>query len=90
MNDRQVVAATLVGAALGAIAGFLFFTDRGRMLRRRLEPALDDFVRELSSFRGSVQRTVDVAGESWRLLTEMVREPAQPSHRYPGGQTSPF
>jgi len=90
VNDRQVVAATLIGAALGGIAGFLFFTDRGRMLRRRIEPALDDFVRELSSFRSSVQRTADVAGESWRLLTEMVREPAQPSHRYPGGQTSPF
>ena len=90
MNDRQVVAATLVGAALGGIAGFLFFTARGRSLRRQIEPALDEFVRELSSFRGSVQRAADVAGESWRLLTDMVREPPQPSHRYPGGQTSPF
>jgi len=90
VNDRQVVAATLVGAALGGIAGFLFFTAQGRSLRRQLEPALEEFVRELSSFRGSVQRAADVAGESWRLLTDIVREPAQPSHRYPGGQTSPF
>ena len=90
MNDREIVAATLIGAAIGGIAGFLFFTDRGRSLRRQLEPTLDEFVRELNSFRGSVQRAADVAGDSWRLLTEMVREPAQPSHRYPGGQTSPF
>jgi len=80
----------LVGAALGGVAGFLFFTDRGRRVRREIEPALEDFVRELSSLRGSVQRAADVAGESWRLLNDMVREPAQPSHRYPGGQTSPF
>jgi gas vesicle protein len=90
VTDRQVLAATLVGAALGGVAGFLFFTDRGRQVRREIQPALEDFVRELSSLRGTVQRAADVAGESWRLLNDMVREPAQPSHRYPGGQTSPF
>jgi gas vesicle protein len=90
VTDRQVLAATLVGAALGGVAGFLFFTDRGRQVRREIQPALEDFVRELSSLRGTVQRAADVAGESWRLLNDMVREPTQPSHRYPGGQTSPF
>jgi gas vesicle protein len=90
VTDRQIVAATMVGAALGAIAGFLFFTDRGRILRRQIEPALEDFVRELGSLRGTVQRAADVAGESWRLFSDVIREPAQPSHRFPGGQTSPF
>jgi hypothetical protein len=90
VTDRQIVAATLVGAALGGLAGFLFFTDRGRAVRRQIEPALEDFVRELSSLRGTVQRAADVAGESWRLLNDVIREPAQPSHRFPGGQTSPF
>ena len=90
MTDRQIVTATLFGALLGGLAGFLFFTDRGRRVRREIEPALEDFVRELSSLRGTVQRAADVAGESWRLLNDMVREPAQPSHRFPGGQTSPF
>ena len=46
MTDRQVIAATIVGAALGGLAGFLFFTDRGRMVRRQIEPALEDFVRD--------------------------------------------
>ena len=90
MTDRQIVTATLFGAVLGGLAGFLFFTDRGRRVRREIEPALEDFVRELSSLRGTVQRAADVAGESWRLLSEVIREPAQPSHRFPGGQTSPF
>jgi hypothetical protein len=90
VTDRQIVTATLFGALVGGLAGFLFFTDRGRRLRREIEPALEDFVRELSSLRGTVQRAADVAGESWRLLNDMVREPTQPSHRFPGGQTSPF
>jgi len=90
VTDRQIVTATLCGAVLGGLAGFLFFTDRGRRIRREFEPALEDFVRELSSLRGTVQRAADVAGESWQLLNDMIREPAQPSHRFPGGQTSPF
>ena len=90
MTDRQIVSATFIGAVLGGVAGFLFFTERGRHVRRQIEPALEDFVRELSSLRGSVQKAADVAGESWRLLNDIVREPAQPSHRFPGGQTSPF
>jgi hypothetical protein len=90
VTDRQAVAATMVGAVLGGLAGFLFFTDRGRAMRRQIEPALEDFVRELSSLRGSVQRAADVATESWRFLNDVVRDPAQPSRRYPGGQTSPF
>jgi gas vesicle protein len=88
--DRQMVAATMVGAAIGGLVGFLFFSERGRRLRRQFEPALDDFVRELSSLRGSVQRAADVANESWRFLNDVMREPSQPAHRYPGGQTSPF
>jgi hypothetical protein len=90
VTDRQIVTATLFGALVGGLTGFLFFTDRGRRVRREIEPALEDFVRELSSLRGTVQRAADVAGESWRLLNDMVREPTQPSHRFPGGQTSPF
>jgi hypothetical protein len=90
VTDRQILSATIVGAALGGLAGFLFFTDRGRIVRRQIEPALEDFVRELSSLRVTVQRAADVAGESWRLLNDMIKEPPQPSHRFPGGQTSPF
>ena len=91
MTDRQVLAATLVGAAArrsGRLSSSLRIVDD--RVRREIEPALEDFVRELSSLRGTVQRAADVAGESWRLLNDMVREPAQPSHRFPGGQTSPF
>ena len=41
------VAAAIVGGGDGGVAGYLFFTDRGRAWRRQLEPALEDFAREL-------------------------------------------
>ena len=60
MSDKAV-AATLIGAVIGGMAGYLFFTTRGRELRRQIEPALDDIARELNSFRGTVQRAANVA-----------------------------
>jgi pilus assembly protein TadC len=90
--DNKAVVATICGAVIGGLAGYLFFTERGRELRRQLEPALDDIARELSSFRGTVQRASNVATEGWRLLNDTLGEggPRQ-TPRYPGGhQSSPF
>ena len=89
MTDKAV-AATIVGAVIGGVAGYFLFTDQGRALRRQLEPALDDFMRELNSFRGTIQRATGVASEGWKLLNDALGESAQQARRYPGGQTSPF
>ncbi len=75
MNQRsQDYVATVVGALLGAMAGYLFFTDRGRDLRRRIGPSVEDFARELVSFKGAVARVRDVASEGWRLMDEVESE----------------
>ena len=89
MTDKTMVA-TLVGAAIGAAIGFLFFTPQGRALRRRLEPALDDFSRELNSFRGTIQKAGGVANEGWKLLNDTLGDASPQPRRYPSGQTSPF
>lgn len=90
MTDKAV-AATIVGAVIGGCAGYFFFTERGRALRRQLEPALEDFTRELNSFRGTLQKASGVASESWKLLNDALGESDQhQARRYPGGQTSPF
>jgi len=89
--DNRTVAATIVGGIVGALAGFLLFTQRGRTLRRQLEPALDDFARELSHFRDTVNKAVGVAGEGWKLLNEAVGDRGVPPTRYPTPhQSSPF
>ena len=90
MKDSQEVMATIVGAVIGGVAGFLFFTDRGRRLRRQIEPALADFSSEVTSLRNTVQEAAGVATEGWKLLTETLGEGGKPPSKYPGRQTSPF
>jgi gas vesicle protein len=91
-EKSHAVMATIVGAIVGGVAGYLFFTDHGRSLRRQMEPALEDVARELNSFRATVQKAAGVANEGWRLLNDALGEAGgQPPPRYPGThQTSPF
>ena len=89
MDNSRVIAATLVGAVVGGVAGYLFFTDHGRSVRRQIEPALEDFSRELTSFRATVQKATGMASEGWKMLNEALGE-SRPAARYPGRQTSPF
>jgi hypothetical protein len=84
----------MVGVVLGGIAGYLFFTEHGRRLRRSLEPALEDLSRELSSFRVTVQRAAGVANEAWKLLNDTLADASGPGRdvrRFTNTrQTSPF
>ena len=90
-DTSQAVAATVVGAVIGGIAGYLFFTDRGRRVRRSIEPALEDIARELNSFRGTVQKAAGVASEGWRLLNDAMGEAGGQARQFPSThQTSPF
>jgi len=90
MNNSRALAATLVGAVIGGAAGYLFFTEHGRSLRRQLEPALDDFARELMSFRGTVQKAAGVANEGWKLLNDALGESPQTPRYAAPRQSSPF
>ena len=87
MNNSRELAATLVGAVIGGVAGYLFFTEHGRTVRRQIEPALDDFAHELMSFRATVQKATGVASEGWKLLNEAIGEDTRT--RLPH-QTAPF
>jgi len=59
VDDRsRVLAATVLGAVAGGALGYLYLTDSGRRLRSQIEPKLDDFMRELSSVRGTVEKHV--------------------------------
>jgi gas vesicle protein len=89
MNNSREMWVTLAGAVIGGVAAYLFFTERGRSVRRQMEPALDDLSRELMSFRATVQKAGGVASEGWKLVNDALGEPA-PAPRFPGRQTSPF
>lgn len=90
-DNSRAVMATVVGAVIGGVAGYLFFTSQGRSLRRQLEPALDDIARELSQFRSTMHKAAGAASEGWKLLNEALGESAQQPSRYPTThQSSPF
>jgi gas vesicle protein len=91
MNNSREMAATIVGAVIGGVAGYLFFTERGRSVRRQIEPALEDFSRELISFLSTLQKAAGVANEGWQLMNDALGDGAPQAARYPGTrQTSPF
>ena len=90
MNNSRELAATIVGAVIGGVAGYLFFTERGRSARRQIETALEDFSRELMSFQNTVQKAAGVANEGWNLLNDTFDERGKRQARYLSGQTSPF
>lgn len=79
-NTRSV--AIVIGAAVGGLVGFLFFTEEGRRWRRSLEPALDDISYELGQFRGTLGRAAGVATEGWAFLASAFGD--ESGHRQPG------
>lgn len=88
---QQALVAATVGAVAGGIAGYMLFTDAGRDLRRRLEPAIDDFAHELVRLRGTVNRAMGVASEGWYVLNEALGDRAAQAGRFvPHNQTNPF
>lgn len=92
MNDKSsTILATTVGAAIGAMAGYIFFTDRGRAFRRQLDQALGDIARELVHFRGTLHKAAGAANESWKILNDTFGENAPQPPRYADPhQTAPF
>jgi gas vesicle protein len=89
IDNSRAITATMVGAVIGGAAGYLFFTEHGKSLRRQIEPALEDLMRELNSFRSTLQKAAGVANEGWRLLNDALGEDQR--QRYPSPhQTSPF
>lgn len=59
-----------MGALVGAVAGYLFFTDRGKMLRDKLEPTVEDLQREFTRFRGTIEQFGHLANDGMRVVQE--------------------
>jgi outer membrane lipoprotein SlyB len=68
----RVLLATMMGAVAGGVWGWLYLTENGRRVRVQIEPKLDDFVRELSNVRGTVDKARTAANEGWRSLNELT------------------
>ena len=85
MDDRTAVTAgALIGAVVGAAASYLFFTSRGRDLRDRIQPAIDDLQREFGRFQGTIEQVGRMASEGARAFQEFSSARSQ----FPGSGTS--
>ena len=86
-EQSRLMAGAAIGAIVGAAAGYLFFTDRGRVLRERMEPAVDDLRRELGRFQKTIEKLGSMANEGMRVVNEFNAARGQ-SGPYPSGRTS--
>ena len=69
-EQSRVIGFAGIGAVVGAAVGYLFFTERGRSVLERFEPAVEDLRREFYRFQGTVQKLGDMANEGMRVVNE--------------------
>jgi hypothetical protein len=70
----------VIGAAIGVAATYLFFTERGRLVRDRFEPAVDDLRREFGRFQKTVEKLGMMANEGMRAYHEFNAARTQSSY----------
>jgi gas vesicle protein len=81
-----MMAGAVVGALVGAAAAYLFFTERGRTVRDRMEPMVDDLRQEFARFQRTFEKVGDMASEGLRVVNEFNAARAESPFR--GGSTS--
>jgi gas vesicle protein len=86
-ESRAITAGALIGAVVGAAASYLFFTERGKQMRDRLEPAVDDLRSEFARFQKTVERLGEMANDGIRAVNEFNAARAQ-SSAFRGSPTS--
>jgi gas vesicle protein len=84
-HSRVVIAGAVVGALIGAAATYLFYTDAGKHLRERLEPAVDDLRREFGRFQKTIEKLGEMANDGLRVVNEFN---AARQSSFPGSDTS--
>ena len=78
MNERSaILAGAAVGALVGSAAVYLFFTDRGRDMRDRMGPAVDDLMQEFQRFRTTLEKVGDMANDGLRAFNEFQQARSQ-------------
>ena len=86
-EQSRVMAGAMVGALVGAAAAYLFFTDRGRHVRDRFEPMVDDLRDEVARFQRTFEKVGTMASEGMRVVNEFNAARAETPFRS-GGSTS--
>ena len=86
MDDRsRVLLSACLGALVGGVAGYLFLTEDGRHVRERLEPGMDDMLREIRSLRAAAEKARLAAAEGVMVVEGLRRGlTARPAAQWAG------
>ena len=80
----RVLLSACLGAIIGGLGGYLFLTEDGQRVRERLEPGMDELLREMRHLRSAVEKARMAAQEGWTAIDELRRSaPAQTTVRPP-------
>ena len=74
-----------LAALIGAAASYLFFTDAGKGVLDRMEPAVDDLRREFARFQKTIEKVGEMANDGLRVVNKFNAARAQ---SFPSGGTS--
>ena len=87
VSERTAVfAGTLAGAMIGMAATYLFFTERGRGFRDRLEPTIDNLLQDFARFQKTIENVGVMANDGVRVFQEF--NSARGSSRFSDDATS--
>lgn len=71
MNERTaVITGSIAGAAVGIAVAYLFFTERGRAFRERLEPTIDGLKHDFARFQTAFEKFGAMANDGVRVFNE--------------------
>ncbi len=82
-EQTKVVQGAVVGAVVGACASYLFFTERGRTVRERFEPMVDDLKRDFGRFQKTIEKFGELANDGMRMVNEFNQARSQYSSSSP-------
>jgi hypothetical protein len=75
VDDRGRIGLAIgFGAAIGGVVGYLLFTDRGRELRDRIEPRLQDLLSEVDQLSRTFDRARAAATEGWQSFSKLMQD----------------
>ena len=85
MEDRaRVLLSACLGALIGGVAGYLFLTEDGRRVRERLEPGMDDLLREMRHLRSAAEKARMAAAEGLLTVSDFRRSVSRAAEQSSG------
>ena len=90
-DNSRAMAATVVGAVIGGMAGYMFFTEQRTGIAAAARTGARRLLARAQQLPQHVQKAAGVANEGWKVLNEALGEGGERIPRYPNPhQTSPF